>query len=340
MLNNKNQNPASAVNRKRLLLLYLIFILTISLFGCQSKNESPPELTTINVQLKYLHQAQFAGLYAADQNGYYANEGLKVNFVEGGATVDLQKQVLEGTAQFGIDGAENLIAAQEKGLPLTAIAVIYRRNPVVFMSLAASQIKKPQDLVGKTIQYNPSTRLLLNAVLANVGISPNAYSEVDVGSDLDALFSGQVQVWNAFLINEVLAAKSAGYDVNLIYPDDYGIHFYSDTLYANDDTIASNPELCLKFLRASLKGWAFAIENPNVAAPMIAKYNPDADLAHETAQLVASIPLVNTGEDHIGWMDAQVWSSMQQTMREQGLLTQSFDITRTYTLQFLEEIYP
>ena len=321
----------------RFVLCLLGFVLVLA--ACAPTTAPTEALTPITVQLKYLHQAQFAGFYAADQNGYYAEEGLKVTFLEGEPALDLQKAVLEGTAQFGVAGPEKLIEMRSTGHPLRAIAVIYRRNPLVFMSLAHWGITRPQGIVGKTVQYNVTTRLMLDAMLANLGIAPNQYQEVDVGPDLDQFFAGKVQVWNAFLINEVLTARAKGYDVNTIFPDDYGVHFYSDTLYTTDDLISTNPDLVLRFLRATLKGWTFAVENSNLVAALVANYNPNADLQHETDQMVASLPLVNTGEDHIGWMKPTVWSGMEATLREQGVLTTPLDINQVYSMQFLEEIY-
>jgi NitT/TauT family transport system substrate-binding protein len=321
------------------IFITILLLITIGLTACTTRTTPPQVLTPILVQLKWLHQAQFAGLYAAEQNGYYAGEGLKVNFIEGGPTVDLEKSVLDGTAQFGITGAERLIAARAEGQPLRAIAVIYRRSPLVFMALADSGITRPQDFVGKTVQAGSTGVMILHAMLANVGISLDQYQEVNIGTDLGPFYSGQVQVWNAWLNNEVLVAQSAGYKVNIIYPDDYGIHFYSDTLYATDDYIAANPDLVLRFLRATLKGWTYAIENPNLVAPMVAIFNPNADLRHETAQMTASLPLINTGTDHIGWMKPEIWVGMAQTLRDQGLLTAPLDMTQVYTMQFLEEIY-
>ena len=127
--------------------------------------------------------------------------------------------------------------------------------------------------------------------------------------------------------------------MNLIHPDDYGIHFYSDTLYTTENMIATNPDLVLRFLRATLKGWTFAVENPDKIALMVAAYNPNADFAHETSQMTASLPLINTGEDHIGWMKPETWAGMAQTLREQGVLTAPLDMSQVYALQFLEEIY-
>lgn len=325
-------------NRNFMMVLFLLVGALLGVSACASATPTRA-LTPVTVQLKYLHQAQFAGFYAADQNGYYAAEGSKVNFIEGGPTVDLKKAVLDGTAQFGLTAPEVMIAARAQGESLRAIAVIFRRNPAVFMTLANSGITRPQDFVGKTIQYNATMGLILNAILARAGISSSVYTEVNVGSDLGPFYSGQVQVWNAFLTNEVLTAQSAGYKVNIIYPDDYGIHFYSDTLYAKDDYIAANPDLVLRFLRATLKGWTYAVENPVQIAPMVAKYNPNANLAHETAQMTAGLPLINTGEDHIGWMKPEIWSGMEKTLREQKVLTKPVDVTQVYTLQFLQEIY-
>ncbi|MHC1740612.1 MAG: ABC transporter substrate-binding protein [Anaerolineaceae bacterium] len=325
--------------KRALVITTIVILMVFFLPACAQKPAPAQALTPVTVQLKYLHQAQFAGLYAADQNGYYAAEGLKVTFIEGGPTVDLEKSVLDETAQFGITSPEKLIEARASGEPLKAIAVIYRRNPAVFMTMADSGITKPQDFVGKTIEYNMTTNVILNALLAKLGIPPNSYTEVNVGSDLSQFYSGKVQIWNAFLINEVLSAQADGYKVNLIYPDDYGINFYSDTLYTTDDMVASHSDLVLRFVRATLKGWNYAIENPELTAAMVSKYNPKADLQHETAMLTASIPLVNTGEDQIGWMKPEVWASMEQTLREQGVLTVPVDITQVFTMKFLEEIY-
>ena len=313
--------------------------LMVGMAACGANATPAPKLTPVTVQLKWMHQAQFAGFYAADQNKYYAAEGLDVSFVEGGPAVDLEQSVLDGTAQFGVTGAERLIAAREEGSPLRAVAVIYRRSPLVFMAMADSGISRPQDIAGKTVQAGSTGVMILHAMLANAGVAPDQYHEVNIGADLGPFYSGQVQVWNAFLNNEVLVAQADGYKVNIIYPDDYGIHFYSDTLYATDDYIAANPELVLRFLRATLKGWTYAIENPAQVAPMVAKYNPTANAVHETAQMIASIPLVNTGEDSIGWMKPEMWTGMEKVLREQGVLTNTVDVGQVYTLQFLQEIY-
>jgi NitT/TauT family transport system substrate-binding protein len=317
----------------------IVLVLSLVLSACTTTATPTPSLTSITIQLSFTNQAQFAGFYAADQNGDYAAEGLAVTFLEGGPQVDLLTPVLDHTAQFGIANADALLIARAHGKPLRAIATIYRRSPAVFMALASSGIARPQDFVGKTIQIGQRGIPLLHAMLARAGVRPDQYSTVDPTPDLTPFYSGTVDVRSVFLTNEVVTARAAGYKVNIIYPDDYGVHFYGDTLFATDDSIAGNPDLVRRFLRATLKGWTYAVENPTAVGPLVRKYKPAADIAHETALMTASLPLINTGQDHIGWMKPDFWAGMEQTLRAQGVLTQTMGVTQTYTLQFLQEIY-
>ena len=291
------------------------------------------------MQLKWLHQAQFAGFYAADQNGYYAEEGLKVTFVEGGVGVDLLAPVVDGTAQFAIADAANLTVARAKGKPLTAIGVVYRRSPLVFVSLAEAGIVRPEDIVGKSIRLTSDVAPAFHAMMARVGISPDQYTEADAPSDVAHFASGTPAVWGVYTNGLALAVQQGGYEINAIYPDDYGVHFYADSIFTTDDLIAAQPDLALRFLRATLKGWTYAIENSAEVGPMVAKYNAKADPALEIAKMMASLPLVNTGEDHIGWMKPDIWAGIAKTLREQNVLTGPLDVTQVYTMQFLQEIY-
>jgi NitT/TauT family transport system substrate-binding protein len=291
------------------------------------------------VQLRWTHQAQFAGFYAADQNGYYAGEGLAVKFVEGAPAVDFVQPVLDATAQFGIANADALIVARAKGEPVRALATLYRRNPTVLISLASSGLTRPQDFIGKTIQAGNAGRPLLQTMLGYAGLRPDQYTVTVATPDLAPLYSGAVQGRLGLITNEALSARAAGYTLNLIFPDNYGVHFYADTIFATDDLVGKNPDLVRRFLRATLKGWSFAVENPGAVTPLVLHYNPKADSAHETAFMAASVPLVATGEDQIGWMRPEVWAGMERILRDQGVLTQPVDVRQVYTMQFLNEIY-
>jgi NitT/TauT family transport system substrate-binding protein len=317
----------------------LLLVILVCLTACTPRPIATPALTPVTVQLAWTHQAQFAGMYAADLKGYYAAEGLAVTFVEGGPTVDINEEVLSGKAQFGVAAADAILIARAAGKNVTAISVIYRRSPRVYIALSSSGITRPQDFVGKTIAVNVTGSAPFNALMKRVGIQLNQYTLVNSTSDLTPFYSGEVQVRSVYLTNEVLTIRAAGYDVNIIYPDDYGIHNYSDTIICPDSLITSQPDLVLRFLRATLKGWTYAVENPSEMGVMVVHYAPRADLTLENDKMAASLPLVNTGEDHIGWMKSEVWAGMEQMLNEEGVLTTPMDVTQVYTMQFLEEVY-
>lgn len=321
----------------RPILLSIPLVIGLILSACSLS--AKPSLTPITVQLQWTHQAQFAGLYAADQNGYFSDEGLVVSFLEGGTEVDRLTPVIDGGAQFSMATADEILLWRAEGNPLRAVATIYRRSPTVFIALKQTGITKPQDFAGKTIRVTANLVPSLHAMTAHVGILPDEYTEVVLPSDVNAFASGVVPIWGGFTTGFVISAKEAGLEFNTIFPDDYGVHFYADTIFATDDFIAENPDLVLRFLRATFKGWTYAVEHPAEVGTMILKYNPEADASLENEKMTASIPLVNTGEDFIGWMKPEIWAGMEQTLREQGVLTAPLDVTQVYTLQFLQEIY-
>ena len=322
---------------KILCFVLMTSLIAISFPACASTPES--SLTQITIQLAWTHQAQFAGMYAADQLGYYAAEGLAATFIEGGSKVDKFAPVLDSTAQFGVGGADELLLARSEDNPLQAIATVYRRSPIVFISLAEKGLTRPQDFVGKTIRVSSNVTPTLQAMMAWIGISPDQYTVVDLPSDVEYFASGEVPVWGVYINSIVVAIQQAGYELNIVYPDDYGVHFYADTIFTTDDLIANNPDLALRFLRATLKGWTYVVENPTETPAFVQKYNPQADLDIEYARMLANLPLVNTGEDFIGWMKPEIWAGMEQTLREQGVLSRPVDVTQVYTFQFLDKIY-
>ena len=314
-------------------------LITLFLCACSPAASPRPVLTPITVQLQWTHQAEFAGLYAADLQGYYAAEGLAVTFLQGGPDVDNLAAVRDGKAQFGTASADQLIAARAAGMPVQALAAVYRRSPTVFFSLKQSGITRPQDFAGKKVRVTSTVVVTLHAMTNRVGLAPEQYSEVNLPSDIQMFASGEVPVWGGFINGIVVAVQEAGYAINIISPDDYGVHFYGDCLIATDETINNQPDLTLRFLRASLKGWTYAVENPEKVGDLVVKYEPKADIKIENLRMLASLPLVNTGEDHIGWMRPEVWAGMGKTLSDQKVLPAGMDVRLAYTTSFLETIY-
>ncbi len=321
--------------------LAVLITTAVILASCKNVDNPPPD--QITVQLKWIHQAQFAGFYTAEAQGYYADENIEVTFKPGGVDIDIFEDVAAGDVEFSVVGADSLIVKRAEGAPITALAAIYRVNPFVLVAFADSGIASPRDFVGKTISlasggYDEAQYL---SMLKQVGVDPSEVNTVPYSYDDTAFLSGDIDVTVSFAAGSLIPLKEKVGDreINLIWPGDYGVHFYSDVIVANDELIANNPDLVLRFLRATLKGQQFAIENQDAGVDATMQYAEVQDREVQASMLEASIPLIHTGEDHVGWMQPDVWHDMEETLRTQGLLTAPLDISEVYTLYFLEMIY-
>ena len=140
-----------------------VILLVLSALGATARAED-----AVTVRLKWFNQAQFAGFYVAQDKGYYKAAGLAVNIQPGGPDFPAVQMVTGGNEQFGVTGADQILIARSKGVPVVAVAVIYRRNPFVLFSLAKSGIKTPADFVGKKVgvKIGGNEELIYRAVLA------------------------------------------------------------------------------------------------------------------------------------------------------------------------------
>jgi NitT/TauT family transport system substrate-binding protein len=333
----KAMSRRSADIRCPVLLLLALGILV----GCgrQETRRTPDEIT---VQLSWTHQAQFSGIYAADQHGFYADEGLAVNLVPRPAPkADTVAPVVDGTADFGLMLGTKLITVRSQGQPVVAIAAIYRRSPMAFITLADSGIARPHDFPGHSIRNLPpeGSGIIFRALMARLGLDPSSVRQIEAGYDMTPFFDGEVDIWAGYVTDAVLAAREKGYRVNVILPEDYGVHSYGDTLFASERLIQENPDLVLRFLRATLHGWRWAVENPEEAGTLVLEYDPTLKKEHELAIMAASVPLIHTGEDRIGWMRPEIWQGTYEMLLEQGVLAGAVDVDEAYTVDFLLEIY-
>ena len=163
----------------------------------------------VTVRLKWFNQAQFAGFYVAQEKGFYKSAGLDVNIQPGGPDFPAVQMVTGGNEQFGVTGADQILIARSKGVPIVALAVIYRRNPFVLFSLAEVRHQDAGRLVGKKVgvKIGGNEELIYRAVLAKAKIDKSQLTEIPVKFDITPLLTGTIDVWPGYLINEVLAAE-------------------------------------------------------------------------------------------------------------------------------------
>jgi NitT/TauT family transport system substrate-binding protein len=291
---------------------------------------------SVTLRLKWFHQAQFAGFYVAKDKELYKAAGLNVDIQPGGPDFPAIQMVTGGNEQFGVTSADQILIARSKGVPVVALAVIFRRNPFVLFSLAKSGIKAPADYVGRNIgvKIGGNEELIYRAVLAKAGIDKTKLNEIPVKFDITPLLAGAVDVWPGYLINEVLAAREKGFDVNVVSPPDYGIDLYADTLFTTEKMLREKPEIVRKFVVATLKGWSSAIAAPEEAAQITVKYGAKLTYDHELAMMKASLPLLQPDAQPVGWMDAANWSATQKLLVDAGFQKTSVDIEKAFTVGF------
>jgi NitT/TauT family transport system substrate-binding protein len=286
----------------------------------------------VTVRLKWFNQAQFAGFYVAKDKGLYKAAGLDVNVQPGGPDFPAIQMVAGGSEQFGVTGADQILIARSKGVPIVALAVIYRRNPFVLFSLAKSGIKTPADYIGKKVglKIGGNEELIYRAVLAKAGIDKSKLTEIPVKFDMTPLLTGDIDVWPGYLINEVLAAKEKGFDVNIVAPSDYGVDIYADTLFTTEKMLKEKPDMVRKFVAATLQGWNSAIAAPEEAAKITVKYGDKLTYDHELAMMKASIPLLKPDDKPVGYMDAAGWASAQQLLLGAGFQKDPVNVAEAF----------
>ncbi len=315
----------------------LIFMVILILSAC-NPIPAKPAPDQITVRLKWLHGAQFAGLYIAEQQGFFEEENLAVTLLEGGLDHDEIDLVASGQDDFSIVAGPQILLARSEGLPIKAVATIFQIDPSVYFALAESGIESPIDFIGKRVVINPSDSKI-PVILKNVGIDMEQIIAVPPSSDLESFYNGDEEVWGGYITNQVVRARLDGYEVNVIFPSDYGVHIYGDCLITTDEMVQENPDLVERFLRAAIRGWRYAIENPDEAVAVTLNYSGTTDETYLIASMEAQIPLIHTGKDYIGWMDSEIWQSMYDILLEQGQITTPLDVNQVFTMDFLEKVY-
>ncbi|WP_380166333.1 ABC transporter substrate-binding protein [Jannaschia sp. R86511] len=256
----------------------------------------------ITVQLSWIKNAEFAGEFFADANGYYDEAGFgEVTLNAGpGATESI---VLSGGADFGLTNAVTVgqVIAEEEA-PLKIVGTTYQKNPFTILSLAdGGDIATPADLVGKRIGVQAGgNETLFDALLVANDIDPADVEKVPVEYDPSPLVNGDVDGFLAYITNESITVESAGEEVtNLLFADN-GLPFVAESVIATDETIAERPDMVKAFLEAEIRGWQDALADPEEGARLaVEEYGADLDLdlEKEVAQATTQNDLLIVTEE-------------------------------------------
>jgi NitT/TauT family transport system substrate-binding protein len=305
---------------------------------------APAALREVTMAMPYIPNVQFAHFYVADKKGYYAAEGLKVNFDYNFET-DVIQRVAQGTVQFGAGSGDSVLLARAQGLPIAMIATINQKFPVVFYSKAEENITKPADLKGKSVgipgRFGGSYIGLL-ALLYASQMQESDLNVQEVGfAQLPALTEGKIQVASGYGNNEPVQLEQQGIKVNVIKVADF-FPLASDGIIAGEALIASDPEVVQGFVRATLKGMQDTIENIDEAFTVALEFIPEAqrgDTGLQRKVLQETLPYWQsdmTAKEGLGYIDIKSWEATHTFLRDSTLLKSDVDLSKAFTNEFLK----
>jgi PAS domain S-box-containing protein len=269
------------------------------------------------VQLPFTHQFQFAGLYAAQTQGYFRAEGLTVELREGVPGQRPVAEVVAGRAHYGIAGGASLLVDRLKGAPLVALAAIFQHSPLAIMVRADSPIATPLDLVGQRIALDPrSLNAELRAVFLLEGIKPGQYVEVPNLPDRNELLTGEADAIPAWVTDLPFDTERAGVRYRLIRPADYGADFYGDTLFTTEEELRHAPARVEAMHRAIVRGWEYALAHPQELVEWIlrehGKTHPNLSRARLRFEAAAIERLAQPDVVAIGHMNPGRWRKLAE----------------------------
>jgi len=310
---------------------FRVVLAAILLFGfCTFSSSSSYAAEKIALQLKWHHQFQFAGYYAAQSKGFYQQENLDVNIVEGGGDVPALTQVLSGAVQYGI-GDSDILLSRTNGKPVVAIASIFQHSPYVLMSLREKKINTPQDLIGKRIMLsNDQGATQFKAMMHKAGIGLEHVTLLPHTWNLQDLIKGNTDVVSAYATAEPVQLEAMGYHPSILSNQDYGVDFYGDILFTSESEISAHPERVDAFLRATKKGWAYAFAHREEVAHLIAGMHgvSERGITYDMLLKEASImePYVLSDVVEFGHMNVERWESIAKTMAVLKIIPENYNL--------------
>jgi PAS domain S-box-containing protein len=284
----------------------------------------------VTLQLKWHHQFQFAGYYAAQAKGFYRDEGLDVTIREGGADRPVIATVLQGAADYGI-GDSDILINRINGQPLVALAAIFQHTPYVILSREDRRIRAPSDLVGARVMLSDEQGgIQLRAMLRREGIDPARVDIVPQSWKLEDLIEGRVDAVSAYATVEPAMLRARGVTPATMRSLDYGIDFYGDILFTTEKQAEVSPERTAAFLRATRKGWDYAFDNEREIAELIAGLAGVAQRGLTSEQLLGEAaqmrPFVLPGLVEIGHLNPARLESIARAMASLGVVRANYSL--------------
>ena len=285
------------------------------------------QLTKVKLQLQWFTQAQFAGYFAALQQGFYKDAGLDVQILEGGTDIVPQTQLAQGRADYAIAWVPKALQSREQGAGITDVGQVFQRSGTLQVSFKNENITTAANLKGKKVgNWGFGNEFELFAGMTKAGINPG--KDVTLAQqqfDMQALLKRDIDAAQAMVYNEyaqVLEAKNPQTG-KLYTPDDFnridwnseGTAMLQDAIWANTDKLQNDKayqDTTVKFLEASFKGWMFCRDNPEKCRDIVVARGSKLGASHQLWQMNEINKLIWPASNGVGYIDPAAWNRSVQ----------------------------
>jgi NitT/TauT family transport system substrate-binding protein len=297
-----------------------------------------------SIRLKWVPQAQFAGIYVAKAKGFYADAGLDVTINPGGPNINVETLVASGADTFGVaSGTEGSLYAREKKLPLVTIGMSQQMTPFAFVTYDNSGVGSVKDFKGKKVAvWFTGPQYTLYSVLAHEGVEQKDVQIIAQPFSMQPFIDKQYDVATVTLYNELNTLKEQGINnIKLFLPDDSGITTQQDSLVTSEKMIKEKPEQVQAFLDATLKGWKYAFEHKPEAVDIVMAAGSGLDRKHQELMLDEIDRLMTAklgGSEGLGAMDMKAISDVQDSLVKFGAIKTPVDLKAAFDTTFWEKV--
>ncbi|QGQ97277.1 diguanylate cyclase [Paenibacillus psychroresistens] len=300
----------------RFILAFTILALLLPMMSVQAATEK------VTLQLKWKHQFQFAGYYAALEKGYYKEAGFDVNLKEVDISKDPIDQVIHGEAEFGSASAE-LVQRRSQGDPVVVLGVVFQHSPLVLIAHEDEGISNLHDLKGKKIMLETQSAEIY-AYLNMEGITKDQMEVVPHSYNLKDFIERRVDAVSVYTTDELYVLNHQGIAVHVFQPRANGIDFYGDVLFTTEAQIKKDPKRVQAFRDASMRGWKYAMEHTDEIIDLIiskySKLHSKEELQDEARkmQILLQPELIEPG-----YSNRDRWEHMVATFKDMGMISKA-----------------
>ncbi|MDX6372149.1 MAG: hypothetical protein QOD98_1137 [Nocardioidaceae bacterium] len=272
-----------------------------ALAGCapsaSSDGDAPKGTTSIKFQLDWVKNSQFSGFFSAEDEGYFADAGLDVQFLDGGDVASTASVIAGGGAQLGIvSNMARLYDANASGADLVAVGALYQTSPAGIMTTPDREVTSVDDLVGLKIGTDEAGQPDIDSLFKVNGDEPD-WTPVRVGFDAAPLFAGKIDAYYCYVTNQPVTSELQGQESNVVTFADLGFQSYAGLIVATRKYLDSHRDDVRAFLTAAQKGWQKVADDPKAAVSLtLSSYGASLGLdeATELGTLEAQLPLMQS----------------------------------------------